>query len=84
MPHRVRSNGPPRARVLGRFPWTEQLESDVARSGILELLLLEHPPDAMLVSLDGNRTVAWLCPSGKIAILTPTTTPRTRRTHGLS
>jgi hypothetical protein len=58
-----------RRKLLGRFDLDDQLERSIADSGLLELHFAEARPDATALSEDGNRTVAWLSPSGEIAAL---------------
>lgn len=56
-----------RRRLLGRFELDEQLEDSIDSSGLLEVWFEAARPDATVLSDDGNRTVAWLSPSGEIA-----------------
>jgi hypothetical protein len=58
-----------RRKLLGRFGLDDQLEQSIADTGVLELSFAEARPDATVLSEDGNRTVAWLSPSGEIAAL---------------
>ncbi len=56
-----------RRKLLGRFALDAQLERSIDDTGMLELSFAAARPDATALSEDGNRTVAWLSPSGKIA-----------------
>lgn len=58
-----------RRTLLGRFQLDEQLERSIEETGLLDLLFGGARPDTTIVSDDGNRTVAWLRPSGEIAAL---------------
>src|SRR4051812_22080249 len=57
----------PRRQLLGRFALDDQLEREFDRSGMLDLRFVEACGDASLVSIDGNRSIAWLSPSGAVA-----------------
>ena len=59
----------PRRQLLGKFALTDQLEEEYARSGMLEVSFSATRPDATVLSDDGNRTVAWVTPSGEIGAL---------------
>jgi hypothetical protein len=56
-----------RRRLLGRFTYSAQLQEEVARSSLLDLSFEKGGGDATLLSLDGNRSVVWIAPSGAIA-----------------
>ena len=58
-----------RRKLLGKLILDERLERDIARSGLLDVTFAPTRADATLVSDDGQRTVAWLSPSGEIAAL---------------
>ena len=58
-----------RRRLLGRFDLDDQVETSIDDNGMLELSFAEARSDATLLSDDGNRTVAWLSPSGEIATI---------------
>jgi len=53
-------------KLLGRFEIDDQLADSIDRSGLLEVLFSPTRSDAHLLSLDGNKTVAWLTPPGTI------------------
>ncbi len=56
-----------RRKLLGRFDLDDQLEQSINDNGMLELCFSEARPDVTALSEDGNRTIAWLSPSGEIA-----------------
>jgi len=46
-----------------------QFQASLEDTGLLEITLSSTRPDATLLSLDGNRTVAWITPSGEIGAI---------------
>jgi hypothetical protein len=59
----------PRRTLLGRVPIDDQLVDEIERSGLLDVRFSRTRPDATIASDDGNRTIAWLEPSGAIGAI---------------
>lgn len=57
-----------RQKTLGRFTIDTQLREELDRSGLLDLRFGRGPAlhGGQLMSLDGNRGLLYLCPSGNI------------------
>jgi hypothetical protein len=64
--HRRRSA---RRTLLGRFPLSGLVRSSIDETGLLDVTFSEARSDAMLRSLDGNRSLVWVAPSGAICSL---------------
>jgi hypothetical protein len=55
--------------VLARIELDEQLERSIDQTGLLEVTFSATKSDSSVTSLDGNRTVAWMLPSGELGSL---------------
>ena len=55
--------------LLGRVVLDDRLIAEIERSGLLDVRFTSSRSDAAIASDDGNRTVAWLAPSGAITAI---------------
>ena len=53
--------------LLGRCALHDAMERSIDETGMLDLWFATAHPDSSVVSEDGNRTIAWLGPSGEVA-----------------
>ena len=56
-----------RRKLLGRVELDPAIEKQLEDTGLLEVHFATRKADTSMLSLDGNRTIAWMAPSGELA-----------------